>query len=188
MAAKGAIMNRREAFGGLAVAAAALSGLTPAYALAQGATASPAAWTPVALTPAQAKALDAASEAIMPATDTPGAREAGVAKAVDGWVKSYCDKADQAAIRGVLDRLDAEAKAAGAATFAAATSAQQTAVMRKLDAEPGRSPFKVLKEYVTVAFFTSRTGATRTLRYDPNPGPFRGCVPFSQIGRAWATS
>ena len=57
MAAKGgwAMFNRREAFGGLAVAAAALTGLTPTYAVAQGA----AAWTPMALTPAQARTLDA---------------------------------------------------------------------------------------------------------------------------------
>lgn len=178
------MLNRREAFGGLAVAAAALAGLTPAHAVAQTAA---AAWTPVALTAAQAKTLEAAAEAIMPATDTPGAREAGVAKAIDGWVKDYCDKSEQAAIRGALDRLDAEAKAAGAASFAAAAPAQQAAVLGKLDAEPGRPPFKVLKEYVTIAFFTSRPGATRTLRYDPNPGPYRGCVPLSQIGRAWAT-
>lgn len=178
------MLNRREAFGGLAVAAAALTGLTPTVALAQaGAT-----WTPVALTPAQARALDAAAEAIMPATDTPGAREAGVAKTIDGWVKIYCDKADQAAIRGVLDLLDAEAKAAGASSFAQAAPAQQAAVLGKLNAETGRTPFQVLKDYVTTAFFTSRTGATRTLRYDPNPGPYRGCVPFGQIGRGWATS
>lgn len=184
------MLNRREAFGGLAVAAAALAGLTPTVALAQAGAAAQAGtpWTPVALTPAQARALDAAAEAIMPATDTPGAREAGVARTIDGWVKSYCTPADQAAIRGVLDRLDKDAKAAGAASFAAAQPAQQAAVLKALDAETGRTPFQVLKEYVTTAFFTSRTGATRTLRYDPNPGPYRGCVPFSQIGRGWATS
>ena len=182
------MINRREAFGGLAVAAAALAGLTPTYAVAQGA----AAWTPKALTPAQAKTLEAAAEAIMPATDTPGARDAGVAKTLDSWVAVYCDKADAAAIRAALDGLDAGAKAAGAASFAQASPAQQAEVLAKADAAAASSgrkaPFGVLKEYVTVAFFTSRPGATQTRRYDPNPGPFRGCIPAAQVGRAWATA
>jgi len=181
------MLNRREAFGGLAVAAAALSGLTPTYAVAQG-----AAWTPVALTPAQARTLDAAAEAIMPATDTPGAKEAGVARSIDAWVGNFCTKADATALRGALDRLDADAKAAGAGSFASAAPAQQAAVLAKSDAEKapagGKTPFGLLKEYVTVAFFTSRPGATRTLRYDPNPGPYRGCIPVGQVGRTWATS
>jgi hypothetical protein len=174
-------MNRREIFGGLAVLG--LAGLTPAYALGQD-------WKPVVLTPAQAGALDAAAEAIMPATDTPGAKAAGVAQRIDAWVGDYCTKADAAALKGVLDRLNAEAKAAGAASFAAATPAQQAAVLAKLDGEtgPARKPFGLLKEYVTVAFFTSRPGATQTLRYDPNPGPYKGCIPVSQVGRGWATS
>ncbi|WP_293904136.1 gluconate 2-dehydrogenase subunit 3 family protein [Phenylobacterium sp.] len=185
------MLNRREAFGGLMFVAAGAAALTPAHAVAQGALA-PLGWTPAALTPVQAMTLDAASEAIMPATDTPGAKEAGVARSIDAWVGNYCVAADAAAIRGALDRLDADARAAGAASFAAAAPAQQAAVLTRIDAEPapatGRAPFAVLKEYVTVAFFTSRPGATRTLRYDPNPGPYRGCIPVSQVGRAWATS
>ena len=193
MAARGAIpiLNRREAFGGLMFAAAGLAGLTPTYAVAQGALA-PLSWKPVALTAAQAQTLDAAAEAIMPATDTPGAREAGVARSIDAWVGSFCTQADAAKIRGALDRLDADAKAAGAASFAAATPAQRTAVLARIDAEPapvgGKAPFGLLKEYVTVAFFTSRPGATKTLRYEANPGAYRGCIPVSQIGRTWATS
>lgn len=177
------MLNRREAFGGLAIAAAGLAGLTPVRALAQG-------WTPVALTPTQAATLDAAAEAIMPATDTPGARIAGVARTIDAWVKVYCAPAEAGAIRTALDRLDAEAKTAGSASFAGATAAQQGAVLARLDGEQGaaRAPFATLKQYVTVAFFTSETGATKTLRYDPVPGAYRGCIPVSEVGRGWATT
>lgn len=190
MATKGGMpmLNRREAFGGLMFVAAGLAGLTPTYAVAQGAL----GWTPVALTLAQAQTLDAAAEAIMPATDTPGARDAGVARSIDSWVGTFCTKADAATIRGALDRLDADAKAAGAVSFAAATPAQRAGVLAKIDAEPapagGKAPFGLLKEYVTVAFFTSRPGATKTLRYEANPGAYHGCIPVSQVGRTWATS
>ncbi len=185
------MLNRRETFGGLMFAAAGLAGLTPTYAVAQDAL-TPLSWKPVALTTAQAQTLDAAAEAIMPATDTPGARDAGVARSIDSWVGSFCTKADAATIRGALDRLDADAKAAGAASFAAAAPSQRAAVLAKSDAEKapagGKSSFGLLKEYVTVAFFTSRPGATKTLRYEANPGAYHGCIPVSQVGRTWATS
>ena len=40
---------------------------------------------------------------------------------------------------------------------------------------------------MTIGYFTSKPGATITLRYDPVPGDFKGCVPMKEIGRAWAT-
>ena len=177
-------------------------------------------WTPKALSAAQARALDVAAELIMPATDTPGAREAGVPAFVDRAVGTWCPAADAAAIRAGLDRMDADAKAAHGAGFAALTPAQQAALLERYEAEgraprkpvavgrgetetglsnqpspntaagtlPQRGPpfFPVLKELVTVGYFTSRLGATKAVRYDPNPGAYKGCVPLSQIGRAWA--
>jgi hypothetical protein len=44
-----------------------------------------------------------------------------------------------------------------------------------------------MKQATFTGFFTSETGATKTLRYDPFPGDYRGCVPMKEIGRAWAT-
>jgi hypothetical protein len=179
------LFNRREAFFGAALAAWAVP-------LAARADQAVVYWTGKALTWQQGLTLRAAAEAIMPATDTPGATAAGVAETIDRWVGSWCTKADAATIRGVLDRLDAEAKTAGGPSFADADAEHRMAVLKRADAEPapagGKSPFGLLKEYVTVAFFTSRPGATQTLRYDPNPGPYRGCIPVKQVGRAWATS
>ena len=180
------LINRREAFLGAALAAWAVP------VVAARADQVVVTWTGRALSAQQGLTLRAAAEAIMPATDTPGARDAGVAEVVDRWVADWCTKADAAAIRAALDRLDAEAKAAGGTSFANADSVHQATVLAKLDAEKpaagGKTPFGLLKEYVTVAFFTSRPGATQTLRYDPNPGPFRGCIPVQQVGRTWATS
>ena len=184
-------LSRREAFGGFAVAVVALAGVRPAFAAEAGAFA-PLGWTPTALTAAQARALDAMAEAILPATDTPGAREAGVPAFVDRAVAGWSLPAQAALIRAGLDRVDADAKAAHGAAFAALGAAQQSALLARYDAELAKSAgtphfFGVLKELVTVGFFTSEPGATRTLRYDPVPGAFRGCVPLSEIGRAWAT-
>jgi gluconate 2-dehydrogenase gamma chain len=206
-------MNRRHAaltFGAL------WSTLTiPAAAMAQ--AAAPLTWTPRGLNAGQARTLDVVAELIMPATDTPGAREAGVPKFVDQAIADYCTPADAQAIRAGLDRIEADARAAHGAAFTALTSEQQAALLQRYDAE-GRGPrtpaaavgrgetetglsnqprsavappkgppfFPVLKDLVTVAYFTSRLGATKAVRYDPNPGAYHGCVPLAQIGRAWA--
>jgi hypothetical protein len=134
---------------------------------------------------------------------------------VDQAVADYCTPADAQSVRAGLDRIEADARSAHGAAFVALTPDQQTALMARYDAEGASNPapsavgrgdtetglsnrialfappegrpfFAVVKELVTVAYFTSRLGATKAVRYDPTPGPYRGCVPLAQIGRAWA--
>ena len=179
--------NRREAFTGFALTIGALSfGLAQPVA-AQG-LAQAVVWAAVALTPAQARALDAAAEQIMPATDTPGARAAGVPQFVDRAIAGWCDKAQAARLRGGLDGLDTDARAAHGSAFADLTPARQTAILAGYDSSGARQRpfFLTLRELITIGYFTSKPGATVALRYDPIPGPYHGCVPLKEIGRAWA--
>jgi len=177
-------ISRRDAFGGLALSFGALS-----FGLAGAAAAQSPAWAPLALTPAQARALDAAAEVIIPATDTPGARAVGVPQFIDRAVGNWCEKAQAVLLRSGLDRLDADARAANGAAFADLTPAQQTAILTGYDTAgaPQRAFFITLRELATIGYFTSKPGATVALRYDPYPGAYRGCVPLKEIGRAWAT-
>lgn len=176
-------LTRREAalsFGALWTAL-----VVPAGALAQ---ATPTlAWTPTALSPDQARTLDLVAELILPATDTPGARAAGVPQFVDRAIADYYDPADGARLKAGLDRIDADARAAHGAAFTGLTGAQQMALLTRYDTE-GAAFFGMLKELVTIGYFTSEPGATLALRYDPVPGDYRGCVPLKEIGRGWATS
>ncbi len=174
------------------------------------------AWAPKALSPGQALALDALAEVIVPASDTPGAREAGVSQFVDRALSNYCTPENAQAIRAGLDRIDADARAGYGAIFALLNSGQQISLLNRYEAEarqpraplavapgdtetglsirtatPAPAPglphfFSTLKELVTVGYFTSQLGATRAVRYDPVPGAYRGCVPLQEIGRAWA--
>lgn len=205
-------LSRRQALTGAALTFGALWGSLslPGAAAAQGML----SWTPKALTSDQARVLDAVAELIVPATDTPGAREAGVPKFVDQAIATFCSPADAQALKSGLSRIDADARATHGAAFVAITQAQQTALLTRYEAEsrvpaaptavgrgdtetglsnrpaaPPRGPpfFALLKEMVTVGYFTSELGATRAVRYDPVPGDYRGCVPLKQIGRAWAT-
>jgi len=176
------MLNRREAalsFGALWTAL-----VLPASALAQ---ATPTlTWTPKAVTAEQARTLDAVAETIIPATDSPGARAAGVPQFIDRTLATWSTPADAAAIKAGLDQIDRDAKSAHGAAFAALTPAQQQALLARYDRE-SKGFFNALKELVTVGYFTSEPGATIALRYDPVPGDYRGCVPLKEIGRAWAT-
>jgi hypothetical protein len=177
-----AMLNRRHAFTGL--------GLTfGATMLGQGAVAQVPAWAPTALTRDQARALDAAAEVIIPATDTPGARAAGVTQFIDRAVGGWCDKAQAGLLRDGLDGMDLDARARHGVAFADLNPTQQSAILTAYEQTGAaqRPFFVLLRELTTIGYFTSKPGATVALRYDPVPGPYRGCVPLKDIGRAWAT-
>ena len=190
------MLNRRDAFRGLALTAGALAaGWAVPVVAAPAAGQAPLTWTPKALTMDQARVLTAVAETIMPATDTPGATEVGVPQFIDRALATWCDPADAERIRAGLNRLDADAKASQGVAFIALTPDQQTALLAKCDAEavaaarakpPSPHFFALLKDLTTAGYFTSEVGATKALRYDPVPGAYRGCVPLSEIGRAWA--
>ena len=187
------LMDRRQALRG----AAFTFGLVAVGSLSVRAVAQPVlTWTPTALSQDQARTLEAVAEQIVPATDSPGARGAGVPAFIDRTLKSWSDPVDADRIKAGLTKLDADARAANGAAFAALTGPQQAALLARYDAEaatarrqvpPAPHFFASLKELVTIASFTSKPGATIALRYDPVPGDYHGCVPLSQIGRGWAT-
>jgi len=147
---------------------------------------------PTALTSKQAAVLDAVAELIIPATETPGARAAGVPAFVERALATYCEAEQAEAIREGLTSLDRDANEAHGKPFASISEAQQVALLSPLDiaaantAAPSQHFFRALKELVTIGYFTSEPGATLAVRYDPVPGQYRGCVPLSQIGRGWA--
>lgn len=176
------LLSRREAFvGGLAAAWA-----VPVVVAAQ-AAAAVLTWTPKALSQAEARTLAAACERIIPATDSPGAGAVGVPQFIDRALDHWCEADDVARLKAGLAELGAD--------FASLPAVQQDARLRQaetaaLAAAGQRRPhwFLTLRELATTGYFTSETGATKVLRYDPVPGAYRGCVPLKEIGRAWATS
>lgn len=185
------LMNRRLALMYGLSGAAALWGL-PSATRAQ----VQLGWTPRALSVDEARVLSAACERIMPASDTPGAVAAGVPQNIDRTLATWSSAAEVSRLKGGLTILDSEARSKFGGAFASVTAAQQDAVLTLAEAEarasqaqrpPQAHYFSQLREMTTTGYFTSQIGATQALRYDPNPGEYRGCVPLREIGRAWAT-
>jgi len=183
------MLNRRDTLRGLALTAgfAATGWASRAAAAVQ-----PLTWTPTALTQDQAQLLDVVAELIIPTTDTPGARAAGVPQFIDRAVADYYDKAQVEQLKGGLARMDADARAAHGAVFVALTPQQQVDLLTTYDQEAAIVQnkghfFPALEDMVTVSYFTSEPGATQALKYEPVPGAYHGCVPLAEIGRGWAT-
>jgi hypothetical protein len=150
--------------------------------------------TPGVLDPHQRETVTALAELILPATDTPGARAAGVHDFIDVMLADwYSTEARDAFLAGLAD-LDARARAAGAADFLGASDAQQGELLRALDAEvqalraakqdPEHHFFQRMKFLTVYGYFTSEAGATAELHYVAIPGSYDGCAGLGDAAAA----
>jgi hypothetical protein len=194
------LIDRREALKktallmGAAVSASALSGIL------QGCKATPELlYTPVFFTPDQARIVTEVAEIIIPKTDTPGAKDAGVPGFIDTMLKDCYKKEDQDRFIAGLTAFDEEAKKAYGDGFIYCKPEQQVELVKKThsaalqemkDNKEAKRPFILMaKELTLLGFFTSEPGATQVLQYVAVPGKYHGCVPLSEAGngKTWAT-
>lgn len=52
--------------------------------------------------------------------------------------------------------------------------------------DPPRHYFRLMKELTLLGYFTSEIGQKQALRYNPVPGKYEGCVPYTKGEKAWA--
>jgi glucoside 3-dehydrogenase (cytochrome c) hitch-hiker subunit len=189
-------MNRRDSL--KALSAVTAHALFPAV-LANAAQAAAeieagGSWTPRWIRPERAAMLEALVDTILPATDTPGARQARVQVFVDLALRDCYTAAEQKLFLDGLEALAADSAAKRARPFEACSPEERHAFLAALDAASyapdtgARGSFiRILKDLTLVGFFTSRIGATQVLAYDAVPGGFRGCLDLRPGQKAWAT-
>ncbi len=146
--------------------------------------------------------VEVLSELILPATDTPGAIEAGVPNFVSNIVTKWYTDAERARFMNGIDRLQAASHARFSAGFVDVTPEQQrqlldqaareaeadsTAGMQARSTQDERPFFLMLRELVVLGYFTSEVGATQALRYNPVPGHYDGAYPLEQVGTHWSS-
>ena len=160
--------------------------------------------TPVAAaTPGSAAGFSAADRGLMeeigdtiiPTTNTPGAKAAGIGAFMVMMVAEYYDEANRRIFLAGLGQIEAECQARHDQPFAACTTAQRTALLNALDAaqraqskaDPQGPPhyFQLMKQLTLLGYFTSEIGASQALRYVEVPGAFRGNEPYRKGDRAW---
>jgi len=142
--------------------------------------------------------LDEIADTILPETDTPGAKAAGVGPFIALMVADTYTERDQRVFKAGLRALDDEARVRYGVGFAAASPAERVALLERLDAEqleymrhrPDGEPahyFRMLKELTLLGYFTSEIGYTQAMRYVETPGRFEPCVPHAPGDKVWAS-
>ena len=142
-------------------------------------------WTPRLLTPAQGELLATLCEHILPRTDTPGARDAGVHEFIDLEL-SLADGDEQLAALGGLDWIARRAQQLHGSSFVGLDGARQLDVLREISDEHDEHPpqliagaafFSDLKRRTLFAFYTSKIGRTEALGLPDRVRVerFRGC-------------
>ncbi|MFT4604428.1 MAG: gluconate 2-dehydrogenase gamma chain [Rhodothermales bacterium] len=142
------------------------------------------------------------AEMIIPQTDTPGAREAGVADYVDMLLEHFSDDEARREVRGQLADLGAWLSDHGADRLGDLDTAAAKELMQALDQQafPGEGLVAIgliglpggetallrrLKPWTVAGYYTSQIGATMELHQSPL-GSYKGDVPMSEVGKAWA--
>lgn len=161
-------------------------------------------FTPTFFTPEQAAIVSELAEIILPKTTTPGAKDVGVPAFIDSFIKAIYSEADQEKFLADLDAFNEACAETQSKNFSECDAAKQkayaTQVHQKAVANVGsisegwwntakvERPFILkMKELTLLGFFTSKQGATEVLQYNQSPGPYKGCVPLKEVGKAWAT-
>ena len=155
-----------------------------------------------AFSAAEVAKLDEIAETILPRTDTPGAKDAGVGLFMAQFVSDCYAPEQQAIFRAGLADIDTRAHG----RFMTMTPQARTTLLTTLDneakakalaaqvvSEDGspelRTPhyFTMIKQLVLFSFFTSEVGANQVLRYVAVPGRYDGDMHYEPGTPAWAT-
>jgi hypothetical protein len=143
--------------------------------------------------------FDEIAETILPATDTPGAKDAKVGAFWATIVKDcYTENEQKIFLDGMKKLNDASVQKNGK-SYLDSTPEQRHDLLVALDKEQKdymatkkkddpTHYFRMMKELTLWGYFTSEPGATKALRYVAIPGKYQGCIDYKKGEKAWATS
>lgn len=140
--------------------------------------------------------MDEIGETIIPATETPGAKAAGVGAFMAMMATDCYDDAAYGSFRSGLEQIDAASRKRNGKSFIESTPSERTALLNELDREQRKHSqeklrtdpphyFRLMKELTLLGFFSSEIGCTKALRYVESPGSYNGNVPYKKGDRAW---
>jgi hypothetical protein len=197
-------MDRREALRRTAMLMGGALSAPAIVGIMNGCTAKPTIdWKPEFLSNEQGAVITRLADIIIPATDTPGAKDVGVPGFIDKMLKDVFSKEEQQKFLDGLKAFEDRAKRETGDTFTELDAEEQVSFVTTVHNEdvqsyassrnsrpPAPRPFLLsVKELTMLGFFTSEAGATQVLQYQAVPGAYKGCVPVSEAGngKTWAT-
>ncbi|MDQ2077045.1 gluconate 2-dehydrogenase subunit 3 family protein [Marinimicrobium sp. ABcell2] len=193
-------MNRRDAlkqtifFGGLALSAPTLMSVLTACGRSDG--------TPATLNQKQANTIAELVDTILPATDTPGAKELKVDVFIGRVIDRMMPPAEQEAMRHAVDRFNGRARERFGKDYPELSQTQRQQMLEQEERDSGtynpqiwggtigeQKPvgfYRQLKSLALWGYFSSEYIGKNVLIYDLVPGEQKGCIPLSQVGNSWS--
>ena len=139
----------------------------------------------VLVNPGQQTLLAEVADTIIPTTDTPGAKAAGVEQFIIRVIRDCYPMKEQEEFYAGLAQLEADSKVKHGKSFSELDAAARNAMV-KLATENNKDFFLLMKELTVAGYFTSEIGATQALEYLPIPSRFEGDIPLKPGQKAWA--
>ena len=143
-----------------------------------------------ALTPQQNETVATIAELIIPKTDTPGAREAGVPAFIDVMLADWAGDDQRQMFTAGLANVDERSRTAFGKNFVSSTPDQQAEILEDLDYELARlrdtksdtskNFFSAMKWLTLTGYYTSEIGATSEQHFRVVPGRYEPCYPVEQ--------
>ena len=129
--------------------------------------------------------LEKVCDTIIPDTDTPGAKAAGVPGFIDHILKECIGDLGNQIVLTFLDSIHS--------SVSVSNKEQLYTLLAKMDEQRvmGSKEMVVvgygyIRAWTILGYYTSSIGSCEELACNPNPGGFEGNVSFNEIGRAWS--
>lgn len=151
-------------------------------------------WKPVFFSAKQGNTVAEIAERILPATDTPGAKDVFVHEFID-LILADCYKAEeQEKFKKGLEKLNVDCQEAYGNSFLNCSRDQQLEILNQYDKEAkkimddgGEKPFfAMMKEMTLLGYFTSEKIGEEVLAYLPIPGEYQACIDYEEGTAAWS--
>jgi hypothetical protein len=146
----------------------------------------------------EAKFIDELGEVILPRTKTPGAKDARAVRYIDAIRPLRFTEEENLKFKADLNLFMEKSREELGRDFTSVEAVKKLEWVKALDKQSfelfhqekdagvERPFYMVLKEQIAVGYFNSEIVAKEYFAYDPNPGGYDPCLPYSEIGRAWA--
>lgn len=172
-----------------------------------GCKAEPAApdYVPSFLSEATYLNLQAVVNTLLPPTSTPGAVEIGVPAFMDLVLDKYTEEKDRQKMMAGFETWLTTVQSAAGTPYHALAAAEQLRLLNALDQEAIATAESLegqtldaeeletlqpwwleMKALAINGYFASEKIGTEVLAYAPVPGPYQGCIPLSEVGKAWS--
>jgi len=137
------------------------------------------------------------AETILPKTNSPGAKEAGVGEFIPVMVRDCYSRKDQAIFMDGIAKLEDVSGKRYKRKFQELSPEERKNLLigidremkeyksRQTEGQPNHY-FDLFKQLTLLGYFTSEAGATQALRYLQIPGRYDGSYSYKKGDRAWA--